>query len=362
MRKLQKLTIILFSIILFGNSYSQCDLKRVTVTAELETPSPTGSWVKVFEDEFEDSELDLEKWVPEYGYGGGSDDDDAPQCYMPGNIILNNGELTMIWREEPEEFPCTTSDPNKFYDKTHTGAMIWSNPNFLFGKFEAKILIPSGNRLFPAFWLWTQSNGEIDIYESRSPDYPFFSVHNVENGTWESCIKYPDDGIDYSQDYHIYWAIWDPFHIEFYIDNTLVHKVWKYKTLIYGKVDGDDYEVGKSYRKLPAFPRSDDDQSLILNLAGADKPDTYPAYDELKVDWIRAYERCIDFPRRDISISVLDDLTVKGKTITIGGGTNNFNVGDDIILEAREEIVINNGFYVPIGATLELTINPLLYY
>lgn len=112
-----------------------------------------------------------------------------------------------------------------------------------YGYFEARIRIPSHVGTFPAFWLfhqrerWQQTKRtEIDIMESlgHASQFVYTSFHYFDNVT----VTYPGDanflkpqpngqieGVDFSNDYHVYAVDWRPGEIIWYIDGEEVSRL-----------------------------------------------------------------------------------------------------------------------------------------
>jgi beta-glucanase (GH16 family) len=106
--------------------------------------------------------------------------------------------------------------------------------NMLYGRVEARIKLPAGYAIWPAFWLLGSNNptvgwpqcGELDIAEMVSDDSNFHvSAHGPQNpqesypdgfeiGAW------PPSPIGVSQDFHIYWANRQFNYMQVGIDDT----------------------------------------------------------------------------------------------------------------------------------------------
>jgi beta-glucanase (GH16 family) len=146
---------------------------------------------------------------------------------------------------------------------------------FKYGSLSARIMIPEGTGMWPAFWLlgvprsscngWP-SCGEIDIMEARGSD-PFKSVaslHGPDYSGAEGLTHYffasdlPNStgDVPLSAGYHVYRADWLPNSIKFYVDNVLVGgetktsiapKQWVYNAefyLILNLATGGDFDGG----------------------------------------------------------------------------------------------------------------------
>lgn len=148
------------------------------------------------------------------------------------------------------------------------------------GYFEARVALPAGKGLWPAFWLlpaptdkggWAQSTGEqeIDIFESiGEPGAVHFTVFNDGKNKSARTTTSFDTGADLSQ-FHTYGVLLTEREISWYFDDR---EVWR--------------QPNRDFRR-PAY--------MLLNLAvggkwpGAPDPQTrFPA--RMTIDWVRAYE------------------------------------------------------------------------
>ncbi|MEV0565109.1 discoidin domain-containing protein [Dactylosporangium sp. NPDC050588] len=157
-----------------------------------------------------------------------------------------------------------------------------------YGRVEARIKVPKGNGLWPAFWMmgtdfltgrpWPY-NGEIDIMEilGRNTNEIYSTLHApAYNGGGGYGQKIST--VDLSQDYHVYSTEWDSKHMTFRVDNQVI--------LV---ADKDTVETTRG-------PWVYDHQFyLILNLAvGGDFPGpidaTTPFPSRMYVDYVRVYK------------------------------------------------------------------------
>ena len=116
--------------------------------------------------------------------------------------------------------------------------------NQKYGYFEARIKIPSHVGTFPAFWLFHENSvaqgtqrSEIDIMENlgHAPMYVYNTFHYYKNvsewyaGDHNQVSPYPsgqiNTGIDFSNDYHVFAAEWEPGRITWLIDGVQVSVV-----------------------------------------------------------------------------------------------------------------------------------------
>ena len=101
-----------------------------------------------------------------------------------------------------------------------------------YGRVEARVKVPKGNGLWPAFWMmgadfltgrpWPY-NGEIDIMEvlGRNTSEAYSTLHAPQyNGAGGYGQKYAT--VDLSQDFHVWAAEWDSKGIKFLLDGRQV--------------------------------------------------------------------------------------------------------------------------------------------
>ena len=129
----------------------------------------------VWSDEFEGQFLDKSKWV--YNVGGEPNwGNNELQYYTlrEENIYLSNGQLHIRARNEP------------YGGNQYTSARITTRKRFDFkyGYVEARISLPRGMGIWPAFWMLAANDqaDEIDIIEAV----------NTENIVYSTCHWYPN--------------------------------------------------------------------------------------------------------------------------------------------------------------------------
>jgi beta-glucanase (GH16 family) len=101
--------------------------------------------------------------------------------------------------------------------------------NLGYGRFAARIKMPAGQGLWPAFWLMSANEdatgwGEIDIIELVSSATTYYSTIHGPTGAGKKPYQVQFSGqiADLSTDYHEYWATQAPDRITVGIDgNTL---------------------------------------------------------------------------------------------------------------------------------------------
>ena len=255
------------------------------VTADNSAVSPGDTLTLVWSDEFDGAQLDPETWFFEEGdgsqYGIPGWGNNELQWYLPNSAQLENGLLVITAREEVSN------------GKNYTSARINTRDRFAlrYGRIEARIRLPAGKGIWPAFWMLPQNNvyggwaasGEIDIMEAVNLGV---DGNNTVLGTIHYGGEWPGNtssGAEYlapmdaAANFHEYAIEWDPTEIRWYVDDVL-------------------YSMKNSWSSTgAAFPAPFDQHFyLLLNVAvggnwpGA--PDTSTVFPvTMEVDYVRVY-------------------------------------------------------------------------
>jgi len=194
-------------------------------------PPPT--WVLVWSDEFDGpsgSSVDATKWVAEVGGEGWGNQEREFYTTRPENIALDgNGHLVITALAEP----ANTTDICWYGSCRYTSARIRTHGLFAqtYGRFEARIRIPRGQGLWPAFWMlgdnissvgWPGS-GEIDIMENigREPNIVHGTMHGPGYSGASGIGKpYTLASGAFADDFHTYAVEWMPGLITWFVDDT----------------------------------------------------------------------------------------------------------------------------------------------
>lgn len=262
------------------------------VLAAQKTPSPalqaSSSWTLEWSDEFNGENgapPDASKWTEEVGGGGWGNQELEYYTNRPQNAYQQDGNLVIhVQREKYTGADGVT--------RNYTSARLKTQDKFTqaYGRFEARIKIPRGQGIWPAFWMlgddidkvgWPRC-GEIDIMENigREPAL----VHGTIHGPGYSGAKgigspfALSDKKPFADDFHIYAVEWEPEAIRFYVDDHL------YAT----RTPGDLPAGTKWAYDHPFF--------LLLNVAVGGSwprdPDATSAFpQEMLVDYVRVYQR-----------------------------------------------------------------------
>jgi beta-glucanase (GH16 family) len=250
--------------------------------------APEG-YTLVWSDEFngKDGSLpDASKWTYDIGGSGWGNHELEYYTNRPENARIEDGKLVITARQETY----TDSEGAKF---DYTSARLKTQGLFsqAYGRFEARIKLPAGQGMWPAFWMlgenfgsvgWSKC-GEIDIMENvgKEPGINHGSLHGPSstNATSDltATITLPA-GQKLSDDFHVYAAEWEPGAVRFYLDSNL-----------YATFTSAQWPAGGTWVFDHRF-------FLILNVAvGGDwpgSPDATTVFPQtMLVDYIRVYKR-----------------------------------------------------------------------
>lgn len=265
---------ILLSI--FSATFLSCSTdEKQTVTTKTDL---------VFEDNFSvDGALNPSVWNYEIGRGPGNDGwgNNELQYYTdrPENIIIEDGMLKI------------TAIKEMYLGAPYTSARITTKGKYekQYGRFEARMKLPSGKGLWPAFWMmggnidtvnWPQC-GEIDVLENKGSEPTIISsaIHGPGYSGGNAVLKsYTFKNSRVDTDFHIYGIEWGPKYINFYVDNVLYNQLTPESPAITGEYVFDSN---------PFF--------MLINLAVGGNFDGNPtnatAFPQtLLVDYVRVYQ------------------------------------------------------------------------
>ena len=201
------------------------------VAAQSAVPSAGSKRTLVWSDEFNapnDSPVDSSKWVLESGGDGWGNQELEYYTARPENAFQRDGNLVIRVLEEKY----TGSDG---VTRNYTSARLKTKGKFSqrYGRFEARIKIPYGQGIWPAFWMlgddiekkgWPDC-GEIDIMENIGKEPAM--VHGTIHGPGYSGgkgIGAPFElpaGQRFGDDFHVFAVEWEPKAIRFYVDDHL---------------------------------------------------------------------------------------------------------------------------------------------
>jgi beta-glucanase (GH16 family) len=183
-------------------------------------------WTLVWSDEFNGTTLDRQKWVFETGGHGFGNHELEYYTDRSINAWVVDGRLVIEARKEP------------FRGRDYTSARLKTQGLFeqRYGRFEARIKLPEGQGIWPAFWMlgadiervgWPEC-GEIDVMENvgKEPLTNFGSIHGPGYSGGESITgAWKVRSGRLADDFHVFAIEWAAETIRFYVDDTLYQTV-----------------------------------------------------------------------------------------------------------------------------------------
>ncbi|MFY0602570.1 MAG: glycoside hydrolase family 16 protein [Flavobacteriaceae bacterium] len=240
-----------------------------------------------WQDNFDtDGAPDATRWTYDIGDGsaqgipGWGNNELQYYTNRPENVVVENGMLKITAIQEP------------YMGSGYTSARISTKGGLFqqtYGRFEARIKLPWGKGLWPAFWMlgddaggsvvWPQI-GEIDIMENRGsePTINHGSVHGPGYSGGSSITKsYELTNSRFDTDFHIFGVEWGPNYINYYVDDVL-----------YNQITPEDVTGEWVFNDNPFY--------LILNVAVGGtfpgNPNSGTVFPQtMYVDYVRVYSR-----------------------------------------------------------------------
>jgi beta-glucanase (GH16 family) len=261
---------------------SACALSACVPPPADEALSPLGQLSLVWSDEFDGaagSPVDPERWTHDVGGDG-----------WGNNQLEHNTDRIDNVRQDGEGRLIIEALIEEYQGNAYTSGRILTKGRFTVqtGRVEARIKLPVGSGLWPAFWMlgadidavsWPAC-GEIDVLEMRGEE-PYTALGTVHGPGYSGA-----DGISgeytlrngtFADDFHDFAVDIDPGHIAWMIDGEVFHTV----------TTGDLPEGAAWAFDRPFF--------LLINLAvggnfvGALDESALPA--RVEVEHVRVYER-----------------------------------------------------------------------
>lgn len=177
-------------------------------------------WTLVWHDEFEGDTIDEANWTYDLGAGGWGNGEAQYYTDRPENARLEDGLLVIEARQE------------RYEESYYTSARLKTQglQEFQYGRIEARLKVPAGKGLWPAFWMlgsdfetvgWPDC-GEIDIMEyiGREPDLIFGTLHGPGYSGALGLSKWNRQDYDIADDFHTYAIEWDEDQITWFYDDV----------------------------------------------------------------------------------------------------------------------------------------------
>lgn len=258
--------------------------------------TPPREWVEVWSDEFDGpagARVDATKWNHDIGDGcqagicGWGNNEKEYYTDLAENVALNGqGQLTIVARQAPAGGGLTCYyGPCRYTSAkiTTRGMMNAAAP----GRVEARIKLPTGQGLWPAFWMlgsnfpatpWPLC-GELDIMEHRGSQ-PATTSSAVHGPGYAGGASFNDTHTlaqgAYADDFHTFAVEWDAIGVQFFVDGAIHYSLTR----------ATIERTGQFVFDQPFF--------VILNLAVGGNFDGDPASDAILpatmlIDYVRVY-------------------------------------------------------------------------
>ncbi|GIF52954.1 beta-glucanase (GH16 family) [Asanoa ferruginea] len=237
----------------------------------------------VWSDEFNGpsgSAVDQSKWRFDIGGSGWGNNEQQYYTNSTRNAAMDGAGNLVITarRENPANYQC------HYGTCQYTSARLLTAATFTrtYGRFEARMKIPRGQGIWPAFWMlgtpvnWPTS-GEIDIMENigREPNQVHGTIHGPGYSGAEGIGAGYSIGQPFADGFHTFAVDWSPNLLIWYVDGN------EYQRRTPADLGGDRWVFDH-----PFF--------MIMNVAVGgywpgypDGSSTYPQ--TMTVDYVRAY-------------------------------------------------------------------------
>jgi beta-glucanase (GH16 family) len=246
---------------------------------------PAGAGYRiVWEDDFDGTSLDPQRWEAQIGTGCPSLcgwGNGELQYYRAENATVSGGFLTITAKEEA------------YGGRSYTSARLRTKDlgDWRYGRFEMRAKLPIGQGLWPAFWMlptdevyggWPYS-GEIDIleYVGQSPSSMFGTIHYGGPASTYVAQNYTLPSGTFHDEFHTFALEWEPNEMRWAVDGV-----------VFG-CNGSWFSNAADASYPAPF---DQPFHLLLNLAVGGNlpgpPDGTTVFpQELVVDWVRVWQR-----------------------------------------------------------------------
>jgi beta-glucanase (GH16 family) len=214
-----------------------------TASSSSEEPAAEYFW----NDEFDSESIDLNKWTFDIGTGASGWGNNEWEYYTDRkeNAYVKDGVLHIRAQKEDYE------------GQKYTSARMLTKGKFAFkyGTVEARIALPTGKGIWPAFWMLGENFdtvgwpacGEIDIIEAVNSENKIYGTNHWANGA--EYATYGNNTGDYRNQkfelditqFHTYKFTWDEKYIRMFVDDFMYHEI-----LIEGN-EGDTEEFHKPF-------------------------------------------------------------------------------------------------------------------
>ncbi len=273
---------LLLSLFVIGSM--GCDSQKDESDSELVIDAPPG-WKLVWNDEFNGSSIDFDKWEHEVNATGGGNNELQYYTARSKNSRVESGHLVIEAHKE------TFSGEGGTREYTSARMRTRGKGDWMRGRIEVRARLPYGQGLWPAIWMlptdqtyggWPRS-GEIDIMEviGREPDHVHGTLHfgRASNDKSQNGGSHRAPAGSLRNAFHSYIVEWSENEFKWYIDELQYARVTSW------------------YAPNDAFPAPFDQRfHILMNVAVGGNwpgsPDGSTVFPQrMEVDYVRVFEK-----------------------------------------------------------------------
>lgn len=282
----------------------------------------------VWEDNFDGTELNRDDWNVELHDPGWVNAEWQEYVDCEDNIYVKDGNLIL----QPIKMKVDHKD---YYTSGRVNTQ--NKHDFLYGRFEARLKVPSGMGFLPAFWMmptdesfygqWPKC-GEIDIMEvmGQTTDTLHGTLHFGEPHAQKQGTYVLEEG-NFADEFHVFACEWEPGEMRFYVDNELYFTEHEW----YTKRNGFDEMTYPAPFDQPFY--------MILNVAVGGSwvgyPDATTEFGEnaqMVVDYVKVYQKDsydenVSMPEKEV---VFKEADATGNYINNSDFSSDENLEDDV--------------------------------
>lgn len=282
---MKSLIIHLSSLVIVLLVASSCTQKIATAVQEGVGGKSVSEWKLVWSDEFNGDKIDAKNWNRQVEPAGRFNEEWQRYTNSEENAYIADNCLVIKAIHQ--------SDEHGMNQYTSARLNTAAKQTWKYGKIAARIKLPRGEGIWPAFWMlganisenggdtpWPQC-GEIDIlefYGSKDEAVVEANIHyanEADSHEMMGAVSYKlEEGI-FPDAFHVFELVWDEEKMDWFVD-------------------------GEKYATAPItaekFKEFHEEFFILLNLAVggtyAGRPDNttvFPQY--MYIDWVRVYQR-----------------------------------------------------------------------
>ncbi len=251
--------------------------KDGTGTVTTSTANPNDSiptvpgWTLVWNDEFNGPSIDTTKWEWEVNGDGGGNNELQYYTAFSKNSHIEDGKLVI------------TAVQEDYLGRHYTSARMRTKykGDWKYGRFEARMKLPFGKGLWPAFWMlptdWVYGgwplSGEMDIMEMLGNETTkvYGTIHWGDPTHRQAGGSYSLSSGSFAGDFHLFTMEWDSAGMKWYADNQ------HYFTATHGKPFDQRFHILLNVAVGGNWPGNPDDGTVFPQM--------------MYVDYVRVYRK-----------------------------------------------------------------------